>query len=151
MFGRVVLCVTAALAVLTPVASWAEEVQGEGDPYVLAVMSDVNSTLRAEWMDLRAEWMDLRVEQVELLTLGQGRASSRLHRQPFRWVPGDRRRAADGTNLTYLVDLSDGFGASGLTAGPTEAAVDRAMATWSADIESSARALLAIVLLVGLP
>jgi hypothetical protein len=97
-------------------------------------MNDFNSTLRAEWMDLRAEWMDLRVEQVEMLTIGQGRASSRLHRQPFRWVPGDRRRAADGTNLTYLVDLSDGFGASGLTAGPTEAAVDRAMATWSADI-----------------
>src|SRR5215210_40009 len=133
MFGRAVLCATAALALLAPAASWAETSSGEGDPYVLAVMGDLNSTLRAEWMDLRAEWMDLRVEQVELLTLGQGRSSSRLHRQPFRWVAGDWRRDADGTNLTYLVDLSDGLGTSGLTPGAAEAAVDRAMATWSAD------------------
>lgn len=134
MFGRAVLYATAALALLAPAASWAETTpDGEGDPYILAVMGDLNTTLRAEWMDLRAEWMDLRVEQVELLTLGQGRSSSRLHRQPFRWVAGDWRRDADGNNLTYLVDLSDGLGTSGLTPGAAEAAIDRAVATWSAD------------------
>lgn len=135
MFGRAVLCATAAaVALLAPASSWAQATsEGEGDPYVLASMTDFNGALRAEWMDLRAEWMDLRVEQVELLTLGQGRSSSRLHRQPFRWVAGDWRREADGTNLTYLVDLSDGLGSSGLTPAAAEGAVDRAMATWSAD------------------
>ncbi|MFL6194609.1 MAG: matrixin family metalloprotease [Thermoanaerobaculia bacterium] len=131
MLKKAVLCVTGVLALLAP-ASWAQT-GAEGDPYVLAVMNDFNGPLRAEWMDLRAEWMDLRIEQVELLTLGQGRASSRLHRQPFRWVAGDPRRAADGANLTYLVDLSDGLGATGLTPEAAEAAVDRAAAIWSAD------------------
>lgn len=135
MSGRGVLCATAAVvALLAPAPSWAQTtIEGEGDPYVLASMNDFNGTLRAEWMDLRAEWMDLRVEQVELLTVGQARASSRLHRQPFRWVAGDWRREADGTNLTYLVDLSDGLGSSGLTPAAAEGAVDRAMATWGAD------------------
>lgn len=132
MSGRAVLSVVAALAFLAPMASRAQEDQGEGDPYVLAVMNDFNETLRAEWMDLRAEWMDLRVEQIELLTVGHGRASSRIHLQPYQWVPADPRRAADGTNLTYLVDLADGFGKSGLTAATAEGAVDRAMATWAA-------------------
>ena len=135
MFGRAVLCATAAAAaLLAPASSWAQTTEGEGDPYVLASMNDFNGTLRAEWMDLRAEWMDLRVEQVELLTVGQGRSSSRLHRQPFRWVAGDWRREADGTNLTYLVDLSDGLGSSGLTPAGAEGAIDRAMATWRSDV-----------------
>jgi hypothetical protein len=131
-----VLCATAAVvALLAPAPSWAQTTsEAEGDPYVLASMNDFNGTLRAEWMDLRAEWMDLRVEQVELLTVGQARASSRLHRQPFRWVAGDWRREAAGTNLTYLVDLSDGLGASGLTPAAAEGAIDRAMTTWGSDI-----------------
>ncbi len=57
--------------------------------------------------------MDIQVEQIEVLTLGDGRSSSRLHRQPFRWVSGDARRKADGTRLTYLVDLGDTTGAPG--------------------------------------
>lgn len=125
MFGRAVLC--AALALLAPGASWAQEAEGshqEGDPYVLAVMDDFNKTLRAEWMDLR-------VEQIELLTVGSPRASSQLHFQPFRWVAGDPRRAAQGTDLTYKVDLTEGFGASDLAPDSVEAAIDRAIASWS--------------------
>lgn len=132
MTKKALLRATAALVFLAP-GAWAQEVQGEGDPYVLAVMSEVNGTLRAEWMDLRAEWMDLRVEQIEMLTTGNGRSTTRLHRQPFRWVPGDWRREADGGNLTWLVDLSDGLGSTGLDPVATEAAIDRAVATWSAD------------------
>jgi Matrixin len=124
MFGRAVLCACAALVLVAPAASRAQEAgQGEGDPYVLAVMNDFNRTLRAEWMDLRVQ-----VEQVELLTAGQERAGSHLHRQPFRWVSGDPRRASEGALLSYRVDLSDGPTPAG-----TEAAVDRAMATWSSD------------------
>ncbi|HSG38612.1 MAG TPA: matrixin family metalloprotease [Thermoanaerobaculia bacterium] len=124
------LCATVALALLAP-GAWAQD--GEGDPYVLATISEVNGTLRAEWMDLRAEWMDLRVEQIEMLTIGQGRSTTRLHRQPFRWVAGDWRREADGNKLTWLVDLSDGLGSTGLSAAGVEAALDRAVATWSSD------------------
>jgi hypothetical protein len=128
MFGRAVLC--AALALLAPAASKAQEASevshDEGDPYVLAVMNDFNRTLRAEWMDLR-------IEQIELLTMGNARASSRLHFQPFRWVAGDPRRAAQGTDLTYRVDLSEGFGSNDLAPGATEEAIDRAMASWQSD------------------
>jgi hypothetical protein len=131
MLKKIMLCATGAFALLAPVA-WAQTA-AEGDPYVLASMNEVNGTLRAEWMDLRAEWMDLRVEQVELLTVGQSRSTSRLHRQPFRWVAGDPRRQADGTRLSYLVDLSDGLGATGLTPEAAEAAVDRAVKLWSSD------------------
>jgi hypothetical protein len=82
---------------------------------------------------LRGMWMDLRVEQVEVLTVGQGQASSRLHRQPFRWVAGDPRRDADGNRLTYMVDMADIVRSSTLPASTAEAAIDRAMATWSQD------------------
>jgi hypothetical protein len=125
MFGKAVLC--AALVLVVPAPSRAQETsQGEGDPYVLAVMNDFNRTLRAEWMDLR-------IEQVELLTVRQERVGGRIHRQPFRWVAGDPRRAAQGPDLTYRVDLSEGFGLNDLASGATEEAIDRAMATWSSD------------------
>lgn len=126
MFGRAVLC--AALVLVVPAASRAQETsQGEGDPYVLAVMEDFNRTLRAEWMDLR-------IEQIELLTMRQERAGGRIHRQPFRWVPGDPRRAAQGTDLTYRVDVSEGFGSNDLAPGTTEEAIDRSMVSWSSDV-----------------
>jgi hypothetical protein len=78
--------------------------------------------------------MDLKlaVEQIEFFTIGAGRPNNRIHQQPFRWVPNDPRRGADGTNITYLVDQSDGATASGLTAAQTETALDAALATWDA-------------------
>ncbi len=125
MFGKAVLC--AALVLVVPAASRAQETsQGEGDPYVLAVMEDFNRTLRAEWMDLR-------IEQVELLTVRQERAGGRIHTQPFRWVAGDPRRAAQGPDLTYRIDLAEGFGSNDLAPGTTEEAIDRAMASWGSD------------------
>lgn len=123
MFGKAVLC--AALALGAPVVSHAQAAsQAEGDPYVVAVLNEFNGTLRAEWMDLR-------VEQIEFLGVGSARASARLHHQGFRWIAGDPRRAGGGSGggLTYRVDLSDGLGPT-LQAAETEAAIDRAMATW---------------------
>lgn len=111
----------ATAAVLVPLAAAAQE----GDPWTLEAMEEVNGGLKAQWMDIR-------VEQVEVLSLGQARASSRLHRQPFRWVAGDTRRAADGDLLTYLVDRTDGPGGATVPAS-FEAAIDRAAAVWAAE------------------
>jgi hypothetical protein len=48
------------------------------------------------------------------------------------FVPGDARRNADGRNIRYLVDQSDGSTTGGLTNVQSEPAIDRAMATWNA-------------------
>jgi hypothetical protein len=120
MDRKTVLALGTLIMLLAPVGARAQE----GDPYTITTMEQFNGGLKALWMDLR-------VEQIEVLTLGEGRASSRLHRQPFRWVADDSRRGADGTNLTYLVDTHD-ISAS-LDPIATEAAFDRAMSSWSAE------------------
>ena len=96
-----------------------------GRPGVLARMHEINEQLRA--MNL-----NIAVEQIEFFTIGGGRPSNRIHAQEFRWVANDPRRLADGINITYLVDQSDGATASGLTNAQTEAAIDRSMNTWDA-------------------
>jgi hypothetical protein len=82
---------------------------------------------------LKAQGLRIAVEQIDFFAIGQGRPSVRIHQQPFRWVANDPRRLADGTNLTYLVDQSDGATASGLSSADTEAAIDRALSTWQAE------------------
>jgi hypothetical protein len=57
-------------------------------------------------------------------------ASHHVLRLDTRWVPGDPRRYAEGDDLTYMVSTDRGASASGLTASETEAALDRALATW---------------------
>ncbi len=115
------VAVTAVMVVLlAPSALRAQE----GDPYTVETMNEYNGGLKALWMDIQ-------VEQIEVLTLGEGRSSTRLHRQPFRWVSGDPRRQADGSNLTYMVDQT-GIAGSGLAAAGIEASIDHAMASWSA-------------------
>lgn len=113
-----ILALGAAITLLAPVAVRAQE----GEPYTIETMQEYN------W-ELKALWMDLRVEQIEVLTLGQGRASSRLHSQPFRWVANDFRRRADGANLSYLVDTR-GISAS-LDPFAAEASLDRATQSWA--------------------
>ena|SRR5215213_1335124 len=111
----------ATMALLAPLAAVAQE----GDPWTLQAMAQANGGLKAQWMDLR-------VEQVEVLSLNQARATSRLHRQPARWVAGDARRWADGDRLTYLVDRTDG--PQGAEVGKDlESAIDRALAAWTAE------------------
>ena len=100
--------------------------QGRGDPAVLARMHQINQQLASLGLDYA-------VEQIEFFTIGAGRPSNRIHQQPFRWVANDPRRLAQGSDITYLVDRSDGKTASGLSKDQTEAAIDRAMDTWQAD------------------
>jgi hypothetical protein len=111
--------VAVAAALLVPSALCAQE----GDPYTIETMEEYNGGLKALWMDIQ-------IEQIEALTVGNGHAKARLHRQPFRWVAGDTRRGAAGSNLTYLVDPS-GLAGNGLDAVAAEAALDRAMASWA--------------------
>lgn len=106
---------------LTPAAA-----QRSGDPAVLAMMRDLNERLATMGLGIA-------VESIEFLTLGRGRPSNRIHQQPFRWVPNDPRRLAQGVDITYLVDQSDGATASGLTNAQTEPAIDAALGTWDAD------------------
>lgn len=119
---RNLLSLCAVLALLVPMAAVAQE--GEGDPALLGQMRQINEQLRARGLNVA-------VEQVELFTIGGGRPSNRLHQTGARWVANDPRRLADGDNITYLVDLSEGATSSGLTSAQTEGAIDRAMATWN--------------------
>lgn len=114
------ILLTMALAV--PSALLAQE----GDPAILELMNVINQGLADAGHDIA-------VEQIELFTIGNGRPSNRIHQQPFRWVPGDPRRAAQGDDITYLVDQSDGATASGLANAQIEDAIDRALATWDAE------------------
>lgn len=90
-------------------------------------------TLATVNAQLAAQGLNVRAEGLEFFTIGQARPSNRVHAQPFRWVPNDARRAADGTNITYLVDNRNGRTASGLSATETEGAIDRALSTWNGD------------------
>ncbi|MGH8636619.1 MAG: matrixin family metalloprotease [Burkholderiales bacterium] len=98
---------------------------GGQDPPILARIKQINRQLAASGLNIA-------VEQVEFFTFGAARPSFRIHQQPFRWVANDPRRLADGDNITYLVDQSEGKTASGLTSVQTEFAIDRAMDTWQA-------------------
>jgi hypothetical protein len=82
---------------------------------------------------LAAQGLRIAIEGIDFFTIGNGRPGIRIHQQPFRWVPNDARRLADGTNITYIFDQSGGATASGLTAAQTEAAFDAALATWRSD------------------
>lgn len=95
----------------------------QGEPAILAKMEEINAQLAARGLNVA-------IEAIEPFTFGVGRPSNRIHQQPFRWVPNDPRRLADGINITYLVDQSDGKTASGLKNDDTEAAIDRALSTW---------------------
>lgn len=94
-----------------------------GDAAIIAKMEQINRQLKARGLSLA-------VEAIEFFTIGNGRPSNRIHQQEFRWVANDERRLADGENITYLVDQSDGATASGLTNAQTELALDAALNTW---------------------
>jgi len=98
--------------------------RGQEDPMVQR-MKDINAQLASQGLNIA-------VEAIEYFTIGQGRPSNRIHQQPFRWVPNDARRLAQGTDITYLVDSSDGATFQ-LTSLQTELAIDNALATWAAD------------------
>ncbi len=96
----------------------------EGEPHVLAAMHAIND-------ELAAAGYNLAIQEIHAYTIGVGRPSNRILQNGLRWVPNDPRRLAQGTDLTYLVDLSDGATTSGLTSAQTEVAIDSAMTTWN--------------------
>ena len=100
--------------------------QAQGDSEVLAMMFNIND-------ELAASGLNFAVESIDFFTIGKGRPSNRIHQGTIQWVPGDLRRAADGDNITYLVDQSDGATASGLNSAQTEKALDQALGTWNND------------------
>jgi hypothetical protein len=110
----------------TPQESQLAKKSVDGNPAILALMRNVNNQLAAQNLNIA-------VESIEFFGIGEGRPSNRIHQQEFRWVPNDARREAQGIDITYLVDQSDGATASGLTNAQTEAAIDRSMVTWDND------------------
>ena len=117
MSRKVIGCLM-LLALLAPMTAMAQS----GDSWTIETMLELNGILKAQWMDIR-------VEQVEVLSINNARASARLNVQPFRWVAGDPRRAADGSRLSYLVDVADGPGGAPVSAA-IESAIDRAVREW---------------------
>jgi len=117
--------VSVAIAVAVLLAVPVGGQNASGDPAAIAFMQQINQLLRGSSLNIA-------VEQVEFFTIGQGRPANRIHQTGIRWVANDPRRLADGENITYLVDQSDGATASGLTSAQTEGAIDRALATWEA-------------------
>ncbi len=93
-----------------------------------------SAALHARMLEINRQLADqgynVAIEAIEFFTIGAGRPSNRIHQQPFRWVPNDPRRLAQGIDVTYLVDQSDGATASGLTNAQTEAAIDAALGEW---------------------
>lgn len=112
------------LVLLVPAGLSAQ--RGQGDPKVLAMMHRVNKQLAAQGLNIA-------VEQIEFFTFGLGRPTNRIHQQAFRWVAGDPRRLAAGSDITYLVDQSEGATASGLSNLATEGAIDSAISTWDTE------------------
>lgn len=128
-----VLALTAAL--LVPAAASADlaaEFQ--------AMLDDANAALATSGSDLRVgkiEWLtaDGTVDAAGNTVFFNNRGNKQLNND---WVPFDPRRTwSTGAGLTYLADQSDGATDDGLSNADTEAAIDRAMATWDVDTTCS--------------
>jgi hypothetical protein len=106
-------------------------------PAMAQAATPTDTALRSRLIQINqqmlAQGSRVAIEAVEFFTIGLGRPGARLHQTGLRWVPNDGRRLADGINITYLVDQSNGATASGLTAAQTEAAMDDALTTWGTD------------------
>lgn len=96
----------------------------------------------AELLDLMHAWNDqaeeaglgIAIEEIACFTFGNGRPPVRIHQQPFRWVPGDPRRAASGDDITFMLDDTNNAGPSSpLVAGYPTASLRAAMNTWDGD------------------
>jgi len=153
----VVLCLVAVLAVSCGDSGTSPEIPlvsgnrpgdvSEAPPSFPRLIPTRDRTFDGEVSDAIVGWnaelslrgAPLMIAKVELLTDAShepqgGRtlfASHRILRLDTRWVPGDARRNAGGDDLTYIIVKGRGATASGLTAMETEAAIDRALGTWS--------------------
>lgn len=124
--GRFISILFVVALLLMPASVFARQgkhAHAPGDPATLAMMHEINEQLQSMGLNIA-------VAEIEYFNIGQGRPSNRILQQPFRWVPNDPNRLADGNNITYIVDQSGGNTASGLSNAETEAAIDRSMTTW---------------------
>jgi hypothetical protein len=126
VFLLVVVVMLVGVVVLTPVSRVQGAASASPDAQVAALTQSLNQQLAAQGLDIQ-------VGEIDLFTIGVGRPNDRIHQQFFRWVPGDPRRQADGTNIRYLVRQRFGATPNGLTNAQTEPAIDRAFSTWQAD------------------
>lgn len=76
---------------------------------------------------------NVEVGSIDLFTVGKGRPTDREHQNPFRRVPYDARRNADGSKITYIVRRSLGATSNGLSNAQTEPAISAAVATWASN------------------
>lgn len=122
---RDILWVGVLLALFVPAGAFAQTA-------AICEMSDeeILDMMRAANEKLAADGRNIAIEEIECFTIGRGRPPVRIHQQPFRWVPNDPRRLAQGDDITYIVDLSSGGTSSGLTAASTTPAINSAMSTW---------------------
>jgi hypothetical protein len=112
-------------------------------PSVRAFMRDYGNNMNA---NLEAEGAEYRLGAVEWI-LSEGSADNAgifvffndrgNKRLTSHWVPFDPRRGGSDL-ITYIVDVTDGNTASGLTTAQTTDAIDRAMRTWN-EVECSPR------------
>lgn len=54
--------------------------------------------------EMAAAGIEVEVAEIACFVIGNGRPPVRILQQPFRWVPGDPRRAPAGTDITFIVD-----------------------------------------------
>lgn len=81
---------------------------------------------------LLAAGHNIAVEQIEFFTIGAGRPPVRIHQAPFRWVAGDPRRAAQGSDITYIIDDANNAGPTSLGFFPSQE-LRSAAVSWDAD------------------
>ena len=105
------------------------------------VTADFQAMLDSLNGGLAAEGEDVRVLQIEWMTSDEGDGEE-AGNTVFAFNVGNKQLGADyapfdprrswnvSDSITYLVDQSDGATNDGLTNADTEAAIDRAMATW---------------------
>lgn len=95
---------------------------------LVALITDANA-------EAAAAGLDFQIQAIDCFVIGNGRPSVRILQQPFRWVPGDVRRIAQGDDITFTYDEFNNAGPIlGSAAGsfPT-AAVRAGQTTWGGD------------------
>lgn len=119
---RSLLCCIAMAAVLLPSLASAQRLGDMTDEEIRAHVLEINERLEAAGIEIQ-------VSQIEFFTFGQGRPPVKIHQQPFRWVAGDPRRAAQGDDITYMLDDTNNAGPTSLGFYPTDA-LRSALTSW---------------------
>ncbi len=102
--------------------------QAEGVRMALQAANDQLAAMGARTRMSQVEWLTRTdTGQVGQTVFFSNRGNQQLSAD---FVPGDPRRGGR-TNILYLVDQSDGAAVGGLTNADTEAAIDRAAASWN--------------------